>query len=828
MTDALARAFPACVSRIFLAAAFFVPAVMAVMAVTGVTGAWADANPHPHPASFRHQLKRNAAKPSESSRFLPAEIRFRGKAQEAKLRAWASRLPCDSTRTWRIEGDCLRLSYDLLQDLSGGDMPVTGRGMGDRLSAVLARSLGEAFPASGSAFATYLPDDEWLSGAPQWGLKNTGTSVGGRPGRAGVDIAIEKVWDKFSGSDSLVVAVIDAGYDFRHPDMRGRNWINKAEAGGKPGIDDDANGYVDDSLGWDFVENDNLPQDCHGHGTFVSSVIAAGFDNHQGIAGILAQGRVMPIRVLDASGHGKQADIAKGILYAVRNGARAVNFSIGGDWDNAELRNAFQSAHDAGVPMIVAAGNDAQDINLQPAYPASYTYDNMLVVAAHDHAGLLCAFSNIGKTAVHLAAPGEAILVAGIPEAKTILEEDFEAPDLRWISGSGGAYALSTAEPVGDKQSLAWVSGNTAVATSPDTVDLTGVKGGSMRFRLEFKPAAASDVVIVEGRKIGASIWTEIAVIGGPVPPAATQSYGLQDLDGSRFILRFRTALSSRLSSAARILKIDDIAVAIPDPDPPSAPVYSYVAGTSVAAPYVTAYVGLQRLACDRMGMPWTRALALAGTVPEAALAGKMSTGGRLDAYKGLEFYLSTLPDFRVSDSTAGSWKSGERVEYSLSVSPSTLENYIFGETGLPEGAVIDGAGMLTWTPTARQAGEYTVRLTAEGPTTLRKQIRFTVSESQPVAMGPKAGTRTGPAGARIWTIAGQGFQRRPDLEAGNHLVEVFGTDAAGKVQLLKREWVQASAFSGTGLLPYAAMAPGSAALRLQVRLDGVFLASAR
>ena len=526
------RPFSVRVSRIFLAAAFSVLAFVTATASRAESGSRTPA--------FRHESNRNAPKPSASSRFLPAEIRFKGKTREAGLRALLSRLPADSTRSWRIDGDCLRLSYDLLGELSGGDVPVTGAGMGDRLSAVLSRRLGQAFPASGSAYASYLPDDEWLLGSPQWALKNTGIPYGDRQGRAGVDIGIEKVWDKFSGSDSLVVAVIDAGYDFRHADMKGRNWINKAEAGGKPGIDDDANGYVDDSLGWDFVENDNLPQDCHGHGTYVSSVIAAGFDNHLGIAGILAQGRVMPIRVLDASGHGRQADIAKGILYAVRNGAHAVNFSIGGDGDNAEMRSAFQAARDAGVPIIVAAGNEAQDINLQPAYPASYPFENMVVVAAHDHAGLLCGFSNIGKTSVHLAAPGELILVAGLPEAKTILKDDFEASDFRWLP-SGGVFALTAAQPVGDKQSLAWVSGNNAAATSPDTVDLTGVKGGSLRFRLDFRPATFSDVVIVEGLKIGSSVWTEIAVFGSLVPPDAVQAYGLQDLDGSRFILRCRT-----------------------------------------------------------------------------------------------------------------------------------------------------------------------------------------------------------------------------------------------------------------------------------------------
>ncbi|MDB5104782.1 MAG: putative serine metalloprotease precursor [Fibrobacteres bacterium] len=773
------------------------------------------------PVPWLHR-RRAAADPALSSHFLPATMQVRGPAQLAVWRALLSRHRQDSTRHWELRGDRLIVSYDLVQDLAGGNLPNTGAGLADRLATFLARSQGGEFRSAGSAFGTYLPDDEWLVNSPQWALRNSGGTIAGRPGKAGVDIGIERVWDKFSGSDSLIVAVVDAGFDFNHPDLRGRNWINKAEAGGIPGVDDDANGYVDDSLGWDFVENDNLPQDRHGHGTYVSSVIGAGFDDHLGMAGILAQCRIMPVRVLDASGHGDQAQIAKGILYAVRNGAKVINFSIGGDGDNAALRSAFQAAHDAGVPIVVAAGNDGQDINLKPAYPASYNFDNMLVVAAHDHAGLLCAFSNFGATSVHLAAPGELILVAGLPDPVEILKADFEPATVAtsWIDSG---FAISALKPVAGSRSLAWVSGNRAVATFPDTLDLTRITGATLHFRLDYTPANG-DVVIVEGLKAGAGTWTEIAVIGQPVSFDQVQAYGLHDLDGAKSILRFRTSLAARFSSAGRVLRIDDIVILAPDPSPPAEPVYTVVAGTSLAAPHVTAYLGLQRLACDRTGVPWSRALALAGTVPESSLAGRVSTGGRLDVYKGLRFYLATLPDFRVLDSTANTWKGGEKVEYDLSLTPNPPQAYTFTETGLPQGASIDGSGKLTWTPGPQQAGEYTARLMATGPTVLRKLIHFKVEAGVPVAAGPAANTPP----QRTWTVAGQAFRLPPGLGAGRHMVEVFGTDAAGKVRLLDKGWMDAEAFSGgvSGTrLPGAAW---KAMARMQVRVDGIFLVSAR
>jgi hypothetical protein len=762
--------------------------------------------------------QRPSTDPGLTSRHLPASLEIGSEAQLRLFRTLAGRVKADSTRHWEISGGRLRISYDLLMDLTGGNLPNTGGGLGERFASFLSGAHGMEFRSGGTAHGSYLPNDKWVRECPQWALKNPGIAFGGRPGKAGVDIDIDRVWDKFGGSDSLVIAVVDAGFDFNHPDLKGRNWINQAEANGKPGVDDDNNGYVDDSLGWDFVENDNLPQDYHGHGTFTSSAIAAGFDNREGIAGALAQAKIMPVRVLDASGHGDESRIAKGILYAVKNGAKAINFSIGGDGDNADLRKAFQTARDSGVPIIVAAGNDTHDLNVTPAYPASYNYDNMLVVAAHDHAGLLCSFSNFGKTAVHLAAPGEFILAAGLPDPKEVWKDDFEGATLRWSVDTN--FKLSTATPVDGKQSLAWASGNNVAATALDTLDLTGVKGATIRFRMDFKAANTLDVVIVEGNKIGTSVWTEVAVIGGGSPGDLVQDYGLQDLDGSRFRLRFRTSLNTRFTTAGRALRIDDISVAKPDADPPKEPVYTVTGGTSLAAPYVTAYVGLQRLACDRMGLPWTRARALTGVADDPDLAGKVSTNGRLDVYRGLEFYLSTLPDFRVTDSTATIWTAGRKLEYDLSLSPAPDQDYAFSGSDLPPGAAIDGAGRLTWNPSPEQAGEYTIRLLATGPTILRKALTFSVQQELPVAIQAKPAGR----GPEVWRWGGQAFRLRPELLNGSHLVEVFGTDAAGKVQLLKRDWMDAGAFRRAQGMPL----PDAAAAvikRLQIRVDGIFLA---
>lgn len=721
----------------------------------------------------------------------------------------------DSTRNWEVVNGRLRISYDLMQDLAGGTLaPGEGR-LGESFAALMA-SRGLSLDPPAPAHAQYLPNDSQVTAGPQWPLHNTGAALGGRPGVAGLDIGIEKVWDKFSGHDSLVVAVADAGFDFLHPDLKGRNWINKAEAAGKPGVDDDGNGYVDDSLGWDFVENDNDPQDYHGHGTNTSSLIAAGFDNQFGIAGALAHARIMPLRVLDASGHGDEASIAKGIQYAVKNGAKAINFSIGGSADNTAMRNAFQAARAAGVPIVVAAGNDGIDLDAHPTYPAAYGYDNILVVAAHDHAGQLCSFSNYGKTTVHLAAPGEFIPACGIPGPVYPFIDEFENDAIAW--DTTGSWKLDKANPLVGTASLNWAGGNNASITSRDTVDMRGLKGAVLFFITNFKGVNKYDALIVEANKIGTSTWTTIGVLGGEVDSTNIQSAGLTGFDGSRFRLRFRTSLSSAYSSAGRIVRLDEIIVRYLDTRPTAVRGYLETSGTSVAAPYVTAYAALLRLACDRMGVPFTRARALAGIDSEPALAGKVSTGGRLDMYKGLRFYLETLPELRVADSTALAWKTGQKVEYSLAVDPLPQADYAYSVLGAPAGVGIDGAGKLVWTPLAAQAGAYTLRFAAEGPTTLRKSLAINIELSDP---DPVPVARL-PAAAREWEFGGRRFRFPPEMTSGRHLIEIAAADAAGRVSVLSRGWIEAPAL---GPAP-ALSVPAAGFHGWRVRADGIPLIS--
>lgn len=234
-----------------------------------------------------------------------------------------------------------------------------------------------------------------------WGLHNTGQE-GGTPD---ADIDAPEAWDLTTGSRSVVVAVIDTGVDYTHPDLAGNLWHNPREIPNN-GLDDDGNGFVDDGRGWDFFNEENDPLDDHGHGTHVAGTIGALGNNGLGVAGVNWQVQIMPLKFLGAEGFGFTDGAIGAILYAAMNGAHILNNSWGGGGFSAALQLAIQFADSRGALFVVAAGNASNDNSQIPEYPASYDLPNVLSVAATDSNDALADFSNFGETAVHLAAPG--------------------------------------------------------------------------------------------------------------------------------------------------------------------------------------------------------------------------------------------------------------------------------------------------------------------------------------------------------------------------------------------------------------------------------------
>ncbi|MCH5377184.1 MAG: S8 family serine peptidase, partial [Planctomycetes bacterium] len=238
-----------------------------------------------------------------------------------------------------------------------------------------------------------LPNDTNLSAL--WGLNNTG-QTGGAPN---ADIDMPDAWERATGSSAVVVAVIDTGIDYTHPDLAENIWTNPDEVPNN-GIDDDGNGFVDDVHGYDFFNHDADPRDDHFHGTHCAGTIGAVGNNATGVAGVNWSVGLMALKFLGANGSGNTDDAIAAVQYAINNGADVLSNSWGGSGYTQALQDAIRAARAAGLTVVAAAGNNGTD-NL--VYPAAY--DGVIAVSATDHNDAKASFSSYG-TFVDVAAPG--------------------------------------------------------------------------------------------------------------------------------------------------------------------------------------------------------------------------------------------------------------------------------------------------------------------------------------------------------------------------------------------------------------------------------------
>ena len=259
-----------------------------------------------------------------------------------------------------------------------------------------------------------LPNDPLFN--EQWALNNTGQSGG----KSNADMKALLAWEKAKGSKDVVVAVLDSGVDYTHPDLVANMWIRPDNV---PQYKDNELGTFNDLHGFNGTDNQRDPMDENGHGTHCSGIIGAEGDNNEGIAGINWNVTIMPLKFMGRGGFGTTKDAIEAINYAIdrkRNGVnvRIINASWGSTAYSKALEDAIRAAGEEGILFVAAAGNNGTSNDRSPHYPSNYDLPNVISVAATDRFDNLTSFSNFGIKTVHIAAPGRDI-------ASTWLNDDY-------------------------------------------------------------------------------------------------------------------------------------------------------------------------------------------------------------------------------------------------------------------------------------------------------------------------------------------------------------------------------------------------------------------
>lgn len=222
------------------------------------------------------------------------------------------------------------------------------------------------------------------------------------------DIDAAAAWDLTTGTGRIIVAVIDTGVDYNHPDLAANIWTNAGEIAGN-GVDDDRNGFIDDLHGFDFYNYDGDPMDDHSHGTHVAGIIGAVGNNGIGVAGVNWNVQIMPLKFMGSTGSGPTSAAIQALNYAVNMGAKISNNSWGGGGYNQALYDAINNARSRGHIYVAAAGNAGSNNDVTPFYPSSYNLSNVVAVAATTSSDSLAGYSNYGAVNVDIGAPGDSI-----------------------------------------------------------------------------------------------------------------------------------------------------------------------------------------------------------------------------------------------------------------------------------------------------------------------------------------------------------------------------------------------------------------------------------
>jgi subtilisin family serine protease len=473
-----------------------------------------------------------------------------------------------------------------------------------------------------------LPNDPRFSSL--WGLHSS----------LDADIDAPEAWDLTLGSASVVVAVIDSGVAYGHPDLAPNIWMNPDEEDGN-GVDDDGNGFVDDLRGWDFVQNDNAPLDFNGHGTHVAGTIGALGDDGYGVAG---------------NAYGGMTDEAAigAIMYACAEGAQVVNASWGGPDFSQSLSDAIASCPN--TLFVAAAGNggfdgEGDDNDLEPMYPCNDPAENVVCVAATNSKDARAAFSNYGATSVDLAAPGVGT-VSAVPVWESLYTTN--VTNLAgWLRGGartvGELWGLTSYWRASGSYSMTDSTGglyqndaNTWIRTTVP-VDFNVRSGCGVVYATAFSMEEGYDFFMIDG-STDAVTWEEVWGYTGYFGGGWTFE-DFSPFDGqSVFYMRYRVMSDSVGQDDGAY--VDDVSIECLSSDL-SAGGFVALSGTSMAAPHVSGVAALVWAQDAALSAAGVKDLLLSSVDVKSSLVDTVASGGRLNAFKALG---GELPSLRISD----------------------------------------------------------------------------------------------------------------------------------------------------------------------------------
>lgn len=455
------------------------------------------------------------------------------------------------------------------------------------------------------------PNDPLFSS--QWALQN---------------ISAPHAWDFTQGLPDIVIAVIDTGVDYDHPDLAENIWTNQAEVSGVPGIDDDRNGFVDDLRGWDFADNDNYPLDVDGHGTHVAGIISASGNNAAGIAGVCWNVRIMGLKVQpDGEEAMESAAVIDAIDYAIDQGARIINCSFGSGGDSTLEKAAYNRLKIAGGLAVCAAGNSGEntDILANRNYPSCYDLNNIISAAASMENDDLASFSNFGPVSVDLAAPG-ANVISTLPA---------------WTSRESRVIAHGPSTDIGITAIAMLYAGIT---------DETGITANAydcgLGYPADFPEHVKVNIALIRRGEIFFSEKTANAMNAGAIAVIIDNNVvDSLDQDGGTLGASGNWIPVVSISKAdGEILRaMETPLVTVVNTPVSTAAAYGTKSGTSFAAPHVSGAAGLILSKSPDLDYVQLRAALLETVDKVPALDGKLAAAGRLNVLAGV-CSANTLP----------------------------------------------------------------------------------------------------------------------------------------------------------------------------------------